>query len=61
MKVKIAYLPEEEAAATADLAALQLRHPDARIQKSDRHPPYKHIYLSVGGTRKCCNSNKNLV
>ena len=57
MKVKIAYLPEEEAVAAADLAALQLRHPDARIKTSDRHPPYKHIYLSVGGRINRCNSD----
>ena len=47
MKVKITYLPEEEDAAVADLAALQLRHPDAKVHRSDRHPPYKHIYLTA--------------
>ena len=55
MKVKITYLPEEEVAAAADLAALQLRHPDAKVHRSDRHPPYKHIYLTAKEERKHCN------
>lgn len=47
MKFKIAYLPEEEQEAAADLAALLSRHPDARVHKSDKNPPFKHIYLTT--------------
>ena len=48
MKVKISYLPQGERDATAALTALQLRHPDGRTRRSDRHPPYdKSIFLSA--------------
>ena len=55
MKVKISYLPAEEQTAAAALAALLLRHPGARIRKSDRHPPYKQIYLLIGDRNNSCN------
>ena len=61
MKVKISYLPEEEKAASADLAALQLRHPDAKIRKSDRHPPYRQIYLSISSKNYSCKVPKTAV
>lgn len=48
MKVKISYLPQGERDATAALTALQLRHPDGRTRRSDRHPPYRQIYLATG-------------
>lgn len=47
MKIKISYLPEEESAAVAAQRILQQQNPDAKIRKSDRHPPYRQIYLSV--------------
>lgn len=47
MKFKIAYLPEEEQEAAADLAALLSRHPGAKVHRSDVHPPFKHIYLTT--------------
>ena len=53
MKVKISYLPEEERAASDALAALRLQHPGAKIRKSERHPPYRQIYLSMGKNDGC--------
>ena len=61
MKIKISYLPEEEKAAAADLAALQLRHPDAKVRKSDRHPPYRQIYLSINSKHDSCKVPKSAV
>lgn len=61
MKIKISYLPEEEKAVSADLAALQLRHPDAKIRKSDRHPPYRQIYLSISSKKDSCKDPKTAV
>lgn len=61
MKVKISYLPEEEKAAAADLAALQFQHPDAKIRKSDRHPPYRQIYLSISSKNDSCKDPKSAV
>lgn len=54
MKVKISYLPQGERDATAALTALQLRHPDGRTRRSDRHPPYRQIYFSVSGEKDSC-------
>ena len=46
-KITVAYLPEDEKAAAAALAALRRLHPDGKVRKSDRHPPYLHIYLTT--------------
>ncbi len=47
MKITVAYLPEDEQEAAAALVALRRLHPDAKLRKSDRHPPYQHIYLTT--------------
>jgi len=47
MKITIAYLPEEQEEAAADLAALQRLHPRLKVRKSDRHEPFKHIYVTI--------------
>lgn len=53
MKITLAYIPEEESAASIVVADLQRKHPGAKVRRSDRHPPFKHIYLS---TEKPCGS-----
>ncbi len=58
MKVKISYLPEEEKTVAAELAAFRLRHPAAKIRRSDRHPPYRQIYFSVSGEKDSCKEEK---
>lgn len=57
MKIPIAYIAEEEEAAAADLAALLQVHPGAKVRKSDRHPPWKHIYLATREPGKCHSYN----
>jgi hypothetical protein len=48
VKIAISYIPDEEQQkASATLATLQRLHPDAKVKRGDRHPPYKHIYLTV--------------
>lgn len=47
MKITLAYIPDEEETATATVAVLRQLHPGAKVRKSDRHPPFKHIYLTV--------------
>lgn len=59
MKVIISYLPQGERDATAALTALQLRHPDGRTRRSDRHPPYRQIYFSVSGEKDSCKEEKD--
>ena len=47
MKVTISYTKEETEEATAIVAALLHRFPDARAKRSERHPPFLHFYLST--------------
>ena len=65
MKIKLSYLPEEELQADADLAVLKNRHPAAKVQRSDRHPPYRHIYLSTARPpnreEKPCTRHRDVV
>lgn len=59
MKHTIAYISEEEQEVAADLATLLKRHPDAKVRKSDAHPPFKHIYLTTKKPAKCRNTKEN--
>ena len=59
MKISIAYLPEEQEAAAADLVILLQRHPGIKVHKSDRYAPYKHIYLTTKKPGNCCSSMEN--
>lgn len=43
MKITLAYIPDEEETATATAAVLRQLHPGAKVRKSDRHPPFKHM------------------
>lgn len=52
MKISIAYLPDEESEAAADLAALRQLHPRLKVRKSESHPPFRHIYLTTTKTTK---------
>ena len=47
MKITFSYLPEEEPEAAADVAALRQLHPRMKVRKSNAHPPFKHIYLTI--------------
>ena len=47
MKITIAHQPEDQHAAVTALAALLQRFPDAKVRKSVRHPPFRHIYLTT--------------
>ena len=58
MKITLAYIAEEEEAAAADPAALLQVHPGAKVRKSDRHPPWKHIYLA---TREPGNATATMI
>ena len=58
MKITLAYIAAEEQEADADLAVLLQRHPGAKVRKSDRHPPFKHIYLTTKKPATPCNSKE---
>ena len=58
MKLTIAYLPEEQEEAAACVAALRQLQPGIMVRESDRHPPFRHIYLTTKKPGNRCNSNK---
>lgn len=49
MKIKITYQTEQEADKVLKLLQPMLRN--AKVKKSQIHPPYKHIYIEV--VEKC--------
>ncbi len=55
MKVTIAYIPEEQEEAAAVLAALRPLLPGHKVRKSDRHPPFLHLYLTTRKPGKPCD------
>lgn len=59
MKITIAYIPEEEPEVAAVVAAIRSINPDITARKSERHPPFKHLYLTTRKPKKRCNSNKS--
>ncbi len=56
MKITIAYTEGEEMEAIEIANGVVKRAPLAKVRKSDRHPPFKHIYLT---TKKPENYWKN--
>ena len=47
MKITIAYTEENNAAAAASVAALKEVLPGVKVKKSEKHPPFKHLYLTT--------------
>ena len=58
MKITIAFLPNMEQLANAVVTAVRCMIPNIKVRISDRHAPYKHIYLT---TQKPCKSKENMV
>ena len=61
MKIKISYKPDEEKEATASVVAFLRIHPGATVRKSDRHDPFRHIYIATQRTEKPCKSGSDVV
>lgn len=61
MKIKISYKPDEEKEAAASVEAFLRIHPDAIVRKSDRHDPFRHIYIATQRTEKTCKNGKYMV
>ena len=53
MKVKISYTADETKNADALAADIMKRLPNASVKRSDRHPPYHHIYISYCSKNTC--------
>lgn len=47
MKITIAHLPGETLAARTVEEWCRVIFPGAKVRKSDRHPPYLHIYMTT--------------
>lgn len=47
MKITLAFTLDEEKEVATILEAIRLHQPTANIRKSDLHPPFKHIYVSI--------------
>ncbi len=47
MKVTIAYLPEEAQDVAMTMATIRSKFPRIKMRESDRHPPFRHIYLTT--------------
>ena len=58
MKVKISYTASETENADALAADIKKRLPNACVKRSDRHPPYLHLYISES-TPSTCVFGKN--
>ena len=62
MKIKISYKPDEEKEATASVMAFLQIHPGATVRKSDRHDPFRHIYIATEKQQNpACKNTKNVV
>ena len=53
MKIKISYKVDETENADALAADIKKRLPNASVKRSDRHPPYRHIYISYCSENAC--------
>lgn len=53
MKVKITFAVDETENADALAADIKKRLPNASVKRSDRHPPYRHIYISYCSENAC--------
>ena len=58
MKITITYLPEKEREAHIIHIFSQSLLDNVKVRKSDRHPPFKHIYLTTKKAENPCNSRE---
>lgn len=59
MKITIAYIADEQESASDIVAALRRTYPGIKVRKSERHPPFKHIYINSKSPGNHCNSREN--
>lgn len=58
MKIKISYLPQEEKQINEDLAYFLNKYSGVKVHRSDRYPPFLHLYLSTKTPKKSDSSGK---
>jgi len=52
VKITIAHLAEETQQAQSVETFIKKEHPTATVKRSQKHPPYRHIYIATGGPAK---------
>lgn len=60
MKVRISYTAGETETADALVADIRKLLPNASVKRSDRHQPYRHLYISES-TQSTCVFGENAV
>ncbi len=55
MKIKISFEPSEEAQVSVIVNAIKKLKPLLKIKVSDKHPPYKQMYIAFGNKKKTPN------
>ena len=53
MKIKITFSVDETETADALAADIRKQLPNSSVKRSDRHPPYRHIYISYCSENTC--------
>lgn len=61
MKIKIAYLPEEENLAHRVVQVLRCVMDDPKVKERCQHPPFHHIYLTSKSKSNACILLDNMV
>lgn len=62
MKVKITYLPGEEQVAEVLQNCAKVLLKQVKVNRSDRHDPYKHIYIATEKQPDTsCKNGKSMV
>lgn len=59
MKITIAYLPNWDPLANAIVTAIRCIIPGIKVRKSDRHPPFRHIYMTTRKQENPCDTREN--
>ena len=60
MKIKISYTAGEKERVDDLASDIKNRLQNASVKRSERHPPYRHLYISES-TQSTCVSGKNTV
>lgn len=59
MKITIAYLPGEDREAGIIEAFIKGLIPGVKPRKSERHAPYKHVYIATRKPENPCSHKEN--
>lgn len=59
MKIQLSYLPGEDLAARTVEEWCRGTFPGVKVRESDRHPPFKHIYMTTKKPETPCDSKEN--